>query len=94
LLSRFHLHCYNFSLELCVWLVEAMEGEGSPILDIVGDASKVPLLEPSTASSSSDASSGEVASDEVKAEAEDTVDPCEFAQSYDFGASLVTVGHI
>jgi hypothetical protein len=58
----------------------------------VGDALKVSLPEPSTASSSSDASFGGAASDEV--EAEDTVDPHEFAQSYDFGSSSVTVGRI
>jgi hypothetical protein len=86
----------QFSLELRILLVEAMEGECSPILDIMGDASKVPLPEASMARSSSDASSGwgGAASDEAEVEAEDTVDPCEFAQSYDFGASLVTVGHI
>jgi hypothetical protein len=37
-------------------LVCAIEGEGSPIIDIVGDASKGPLPEASMASSSSDAS--------------------------------------
>jgi hypothetical protein len=79
-------------LELHVLLVESIEGEGSSILYIVGDALKVSLPEPSTASSSSDASSGGAASDEV--EAEDTVDPHEFARSYDFGSSSVTVGRI
>jgi hypothetical protein len=75
-------------------LVEAMEGEHSPILDIVGDASKVPLPEPSMASSSSNASLGGMASDVPKAEAEDTVDPHEFTWSYDFGDSSVTMGRI
>jgi hypothetical protein len=42
----------------------------------------------------SDASSRGAASNVAKAEAEDTVDPRELARSYDFGASLVTVGHI
>jgi hypothetical protein len=37
-----------------------------------------------------------VASDDVEAEAKDTivVDPREYARSYDFGASSVTVGRI
>jgi hypothetical protein len=73
-----------------------MEGEGSPVIDIVGDTLKVPLPVPLMASSSSDASSGGggSASDVAEAEAEDDVDPCELAWSYDFGVSSVTVGHI
>jgi hypothetical protein len=73
-----------------------MKEERSLTLDIVGDVSKVPLPEVSTASSSSGASSGGAASDEAKAEAENTivVDPRESARSYDFGASSVTMGHI
>jgi hypothetical protein len=82
-----------------------MEGEGSPILDIVGNVSKVPLSEVSmklplsevsTTGSLSDDSSEAAASDDTKTQAEDTlvVDPREAARSYDFGASSVTVGHI
>jgi hypothetical protein len=87
----------QFAFELHALLVDVMEEERSLILDIVGDVSKVPLSEVSTDSSSSDASSGGgAASDEAKAEVEDTVvvDPREFARSYDFGASFVTVGRI
>jgi hypothetical protein len=47
-----------------------MEGEGSPVIDIVGDASKDPLPEASIASSLSDASSLGAASDVAEAEAE------------------------
>jgi hypothetical protein len=85
-----------FAFELRALLVDTMEEERSPILDIVGDVSRVPLPEVSTASSSSNASSGGAASDEAKAEAEDTVvvDPRESARSYDFGASSVTMGRI
>jgi hypothetical protein len=73
-----------------------MEEERSPILDVVGDVSKVPLPEVSTASSSSDDSLGGAASDDAEAEAEDTIvmDPHESARSYDFEASFITVGHI
>jgi hypothetical protein len=87
----------QFAFELHALLVDVMEEERSLILDIVGDVSKVPLSEVSTDSSSSDASSGGgAASDEAKAKVEDTVvvDPREFARSYDFGASFVTVGRI
>jgi hypothetical protein len=69
-----------------------MEGERSLIIAIMGDMSKAPLLEASPASSSSDASSGGATSD--VAEAEDAMDPRELVRSYDFGASLVTVGRI
>jgi hypothetical protein len=68
-----------------------MEVEGSPVIDIVGDASKDPLLEPSTASSSSGASSLGAASDVAKAEADVSVDPHKLAQSYDFRVSSVMV---
>jgi hypothetical protein len=71
-----------------------MEEERSPLIDIVGDVVKVTLPEASTCSSSSDTSSGEVASDATKADVEDTTDPRELAWSYDFGASSVTVGRI
>jgi hypothetical protein len=86
----------QFAFELHDLLVDAMEEECSPIFDIVGDASKVPLLEDSMASSSSGASIGGAASDEAEAEAEDTVvvDPRESLRSYDFGASSITVGRI
>jgi hypothetical protein len=53
-----------------------MEGEGSPIIDIVGDASKGPLPKASTASSSSDASSLGAVSDIAKAKAEVFVNLC------------------
>jgi hypothetical protein len=68
-----------------------MEVEGSPVIDIVGDASKDPLLEPSTASSSSGASSLGAASDVAEAEADVSVDPHKLAQSYDFRVSSVMV---
>jgi hypothetical protein len=86
----------QFAFELHALLVDVMEEERSPILDIVGDVSKVPLPEVLTYSSSSDASSGGAASDEAKAKVEDTVvvDPREFEWSYDFETSFVTVGCI
>jgi hypothetical protein len=71
-----------------------MEGEGSPIIDIVGDALKGPLLEASTASSSSDASLLGVASDIAEAEAEVSMNPHELTWSYDFRASSVMVSRI
>jgi hypothetical protein len=71
-----------------------MEGERSSIIDIMGNTSEAPLPEASTTSSSSDASSRGAASDVAKAEAEDTVDPHELAQSYDIRASSVTIGRI
>jgi hypothetical protein len=71
-----------------------MEEEHSPTIDIMGDPSKVPLLEKSTASSSSNATLARATSVETEAKAEDTVDPHELSRSYDFGVPLVTVGHI
>jgi hypothetical protein len=71
-----------------------MDGEGLPVIDIVGDASKAFLPETLTASSSSDCSSGEAANDVAEAAAEDTVDLHEPVRSYDFGMSSVTVGRI
>jgi hypothetical protein len=71
-----------------------MEGEGSPVIDIVGDTSKALLLEASMTSSLSNASSGGATSDVVKAEAEDAMDSHELAQSYDFRTSLVSVWRI
>jgi hypothetical protein len=71
-----------------------MEGEGSLVIDIVGDAPKGPLSETSTASSSSKASSSGAASDVVETEAEASVDPRELMWSYEFRASLVAVGRI
>jgi hypothetical protein len=76
----------QFAFELRALLVGAMEGEGSPILDVVGDVSKVlllevprkvPLSEVSTTSSSSDDSSEVAASDDAETQAKDTlvVDP-------------------
>jgi hypothetical protein len=49
----------QFAFELRALLVDMMEEERSPILDIVGDVSKVHLLEVSMASSLSDVSEGE-----------------------------------
>jgi hypothetical protein len=71
-----------------------MEGEGSPVIDIVGDTSRALLLEASTASSSSDSSSGGAASDVAEAGAKDAMDPHELARSYDFGVSSVIMGRI
>jgi hypothetical protein len=71
-----------------------MEGEGSLVIDVIADVSKALLPKASMASSSSDSSSGEDASDVAKAVAEDTVDPRELAWSYDFEMSSVTVGRI
>jgi hypothetical protein len=48
----------QFAFKHCALLVDMMEEERSPILDIVGDVSKVPLLKVSTASSSSNTSLG------------------------------------
>jgi hypothetical protein len=93
LLSLFHLRCHIFFGDY-VLLVKAMEEEHSPTIDIMGDASMVPLSEASTASSSSNASSGAAANDVAKTKADDVVDPRELAWSFDFGASSVTVGRI
>jgi hypothetical protein len=68
-----------------------MEGEGSPVIDIMCDALKGPMLEALTASYSSDASSLGVTIDVAEAKAEVSVDPRELTRSYNFGASLVTV---
>jgi hypothetical protein len=86
----------QFAFELRALLVEAMEGEGSSILDIVGDVWKVPLPEISMTSSSSDDSSGGAASDDAEGETEDTIvmDPRKSTWSYDFWASSITVGRI
>jgi hypothetical protein len=61
---------------------------------IVGDVTMASLPEASIGSSLSDASLGEAASDAAKADVEDTTDTRKLAQSYDFGASSVTVSHI
>jgi hypothetical protein len=71
-----------------------MEGEGSPVIDIMGDASKEPLLEASMASSSSGASSLGATSDVAKAEADVSMDPRKVMRSYDFRGSSVTVSHM
>jgi hypothetical protein len=84
-------------LKLRELLALVMEGEGSPINDIVGDALKGPLpeaSEASTASSSSNASSSGATTDVAETKVEASVDPCELARGNEFGASLVTVGHI
>jgi hypothetical protein len=56
-----------------------MEGEGSPVIDIVCDTSKALLPEASTTSSSSDSTSGGAARDVAEAGAGDTIDPRELA---------------
>jgi hypothetical protein len=81
-------------LKLRELLALAMEGEGSPVIDIVDDAPKGPLPEALTTSSSSDASSSGATSNVAKTEAEASVDPRELVRSYEFGASLITVGRI
>jgi hypothetical protein len=81
-------------LRLHKLLALAMEGEGFPIIDIMGDALKGPLLEASTTSSSSDASSSGAASVVAKTEAKASVDPRELVRSYKFGASSVIMGRI
>jgi hypothetical protein len=63
-------------------LALAMEGEGLPIIDIVGDAPKGPLLEASMASSSSDASSSGAASEVAEIKVEASVDPNKLAWSF------------
>jgi hypothetical protein len=73
-------------LNLHELLALVMEGEGSPIIDIMDDASKGPLSEASMASSSSDASSLGAASDVAKTEVEASVDPHELLRSYEFGS--------
>jgi hypothetical protein len=62
-------------LKLRELLALAMEGEGSRIIDSMGDALKGPLSEASPASSSSDASSSGATSDIAKTEAKASVDP-------------------
>jgi hypothetical protein len=71
-----------------------MEGEGSPVIDIVGDASKDPLPEASIASSLSNASSLGAASDVAEAEAEVFMDLRKLTRSYKFRVSSFTVGRI
>jgi hypothetical protein len=72
----------QFAFELRALLVGVMEGEGSPILDDIGDVLKVPmlevsrkapLLEASTIGSSFDDSSEVAASDDAETQAEDTL---------------------
>jgi hypothetical protein len=81
-------------LKLHELLALAMEGKGSLVIDIMGDALKGPLPEASMASSSFDASSSGAASDVAETEAEASMDPCELMQSYVFRASSITVGCI
>jgi hypothetical protein len=81
-------------LNLHEMLALAMEGEGSHVIDIVGNAPRGPLPEALTASSSFDASSSRAASDVAETEDELSVDPRKLARSYEFGASSVTVGRI
>jgi hypothetical protein len=72
-----------------------MEGERSLILDVVGDETEVSWPEATmTGSLSGDTSSGR-SRDGTDAQGEESgvVDPREFVWSYDFGASIVTVGH-
>jgi hypothetical protein len=56
-----------------------MEGEGSPVIDIIGDTLKDLLPKASTTSSLSDSSSGGAARDVAEARAGDTIDPRELA---------------
>jgi hypothetical protein len=56
-----------------------MEGEGSPVIDIIGDTLKDLLSKASTTSSLSDSSSGGAARDVAEAGAGDTIDPRELA---------------
>jgi hypothetical protein len=56
-----------------------MEEERSPMVDIMGDVMKAPLLEALTGTSLSNASSGGAASDAAEADIEDVVDPRELA---------------
>jgi hypothetical protein len=86
----------RFAFELRVLLVGAMEEECYPILDVVGDVSKVPLPEVSMTSSSFDGSSVGAASDDANVKIGDAIvmDPHESTRSYDFEASSVTVNHI
>jgi hypothetical protein len=84
----------RFCSELHMLLICAMEDERSPTIDIVGDSSKAHVLEASTASSSSKASSGGATSYAAEADIEDVVEPCELEWRYDFEASLVTMGRI
>jgi hypothetical protein len=81
-------------LKLHELLALAMEVEGSPVIDIVGDAPKGPLPEASTASSFIRRLIIKAASDVAETEAEAYVDPHELARSYEFGFSSVTVGRI
>jgi hypothetical protein len=73
-------------------LVWAMEGEGSPVIDIMGDVLKALLLEASMASSSSDSSSVGAANNVAKAVAEDAMNLRELARSYDFRMSSISWG--
>jgi hypothetical protein len=89
------------SLSFGFLLTWAMEEERSPVLDIVGDESGAshPKASRSEASamnySSWDTSSGR-SENGIVVEGEDNgaMDPCESAQSYDFSASIITVGRI
>jgi hypothetical protein len=71
-----------------------MEGEGLPIIDIVGDAPKGPLPEASIASSLSDATSFGAASDVAEAKADVSMDPRKLTRSNNFKVSSVTVSRI
>jgi hypothetical protein len=73
-----------------------MEEERAPVLYIVGDEPDVPRPEISATSSSSRVSSGGWSRDDADTKAERIrgVDPRESMQSYDFGASTVTVDRI
>jgi hypothetical protein len=63
----------QFAFELCALLVEKMEEEHSPILDVVGVVSKVPLVMVSMTNSSSDGSLVGAINDDTEAEAEDAI---------------------
>jgi hypothetical protein len=63
----------QYAFELRALLVEAMEEECSPILDVVGDVSKVPLAEVSTTSSSFDGTSVGATCDDTESKAKDAI---------------------
>jgi hypothetical protein len=63
----------QFAFELRALLVEKMEEEYSPILDVVGVVSKVPLVMVSMTNSSSDGSLVGAINDDTEAKAEDAI---------------------
>jgi hypothetical protein len=80
-------------LKLRELLALVMEGEGSPVIDIMGDAPKGPLSEASTASSSFDASSSGPLAMLLKSKLRLPWIHVN-SRGAEFRASLVTVGRI